>query len=274
MANRKLPFGYTLCDGQIIIDEKETATVIQIFEYYENGLSFLRIAEILNTQDTLYADSTREWNKNMIARILQDVRYIGGADYPAIIDKLTFEKAQTQRAKKCDTASTAIKIKSSIPVQCAECGTTLKISKQGKWYCSKCKQYVRDLMPSETESMAVKIAIYMKTHIEEIQVSKERTHNAEIQELLLQWDQCQYELNFDTEKAKSIAFRLAEVQLQAVSSKDYESKRIQYILENSEPNVVTVSEIAEAILLHNTGKVKLKLKNGQVYEGRKNICQN
>lgn len=274
MANRKLPFGYTFRDGQIVIDEKETAAVIRIFEYYENGLSFLRIAEILNTQDTLYADSMREWNKNMIARILQDVRYIGGADYPAIIDKSAFEKVQTQRARKCDTASTAIKIKSSIPVQCAECGTTLKISKQGKWYCSKCKQYVRDLMPSETESMAVKIAIYMKTHIEEIQVSKERTHNAEIQELLMQWDQCQYELNLDTEKAKSIAFRLAEAQIQAVSAKEYESMRLQHILEKSEPDIVTIREIAEAILLHNTGKVKLKLKNGQVYEGRKNICQN
>ena len=274
MANRKLPFGYTFRDGQIVIDEKETAAVIRIFEYYENGLSFLRIAEILNAQDVFYADSTRKWNKNMVARILQDVRYIGEADYPAIIDKSTFEKAQTQRAKKCDAASTAIKIKPSISVQCAECGTTLKISKQGKWYCSKCKQYIKYLMPSDTESIAVQIAIYMKTHIEEIQVSKERTHNAEIQELLLQWDQCQYELNFDTEKAKDIVFRLAEARFQAVSSKDYGSKRIQHILENSEPDIVTVKGIAEAILLHNTGKIKLKLKNGQVYEGRENICQN
>ena len=78
----------------------------------------------------------------------------------------------------------------------------------------------------------------------------------------------------ETEKAKSIAFRLAEARLQAVSSQDYESKRIQYILENSEPDVVTIREIAEAIFLHNTGKVKLKLKNGQIYEGRENICQN
>lgn len=274
MANRKLPFGYTFLNGQIVVDEEESSAVIRIFECYEDGLSFLRIAEILNTQDTLYADPTRKWNKNMVARILQDVRYVGKANYPGIIDESTFEKVQTQRAKKCDAVSTATKIKLSIPVLCAECGTTLKISKQGKWYCPKCKQYVRNLMPSETESMAVKVAIYMKTHIEEIQVQKERTHNAEIQELLLQWDQCQYELNFDTEKAKSIAFRLAEARLQAVSSQDYESKRIQYILENSEPDVVTIREIAEAILLHNTGKVKLKLKNGQIYEGRENICQN
>ena len=274
MANRKLPFGYTFRDGQVIVDERETAAVIQIFECYEDGLSFLRIAEILNTQDTLYADPTRKWNKNMVARILQDVRYVGKANYPGIIDESTFEKVQAQRAMKCDTASVAMKKKPSIPVLCAECGTTLKISKQGKWYCSGCKQYVRHLMPSETGSVAVQIVIYMKTHIEEIQVQKERTHNAEIQELLLQWDQCQYELNFDTEKAKSIAFRLAEARFQTISSKDYESKRIQYILENSEPNVVIIREIAEAILLHNTGKVKLQLKNGQVYEGRENICQN
>lgn len=274
MANRKLPFGYTFFDGQIVVDEKETATVIQVFEYYEKGLSFLKIAEILNTQGTPYADSTRKWNKNMIARILQDVRYIGEANYPTIIDKSAFEKAQTQRAKKCDTVSAAIKIKQNIPVLCAECGTTLKISKQGKWYCSCCKQYVRNLMPSETESLAVQVAIYMKTHIEEITVQKERTHNVEIQQLLIQWDQCQHELNFDTERAKNIAFRLAEARFQSVSSNDYESMRIQHILEKSEPDIVTLREIAEAIFLHNTGKVKLKLKNGQVYEGRKNICQN
>ena len=274
MANRKLPFGYTFLDGQIVVDEEESSAVIRIFEYYEKGLSFLKIAEILNTQDTLYADSTRKWNKNMIARILQDVRYVGEANYPGIIDKSAFEKAQTQRAMKCDAASVAMKKKPSIPVLCAECGSTLKISKQGKWYCSKCKQYVRHLIPSETEGMAVQIAIYMKTHIEEIQVPKERTHNAEIQERLLQWDQCQYELNFDTEKAKNIAFRLAEARFQSVSSNDYESMRIQHILEKSEPDIVTIREIAEAILLHNTGKIKLKLKNWQVYEGRENICQN
>lgn len=274
MANRKLPFGYTFRDGQVVVDEKETAAVIRIFECYEKGLSFLKIAEILNTQDTLYADSTRKWNKNMIARILQDERYIGEADYPTIIDKAAFEKVQTKRAKKCDAASAPMRTRPNIPVLCAECGTTLKISKQGKWYCSCCKQYVRNLMPSDTESVAVQVAIYMKTHIEEIIVPKERTHNVEIQQLLLQWDQCQYELNFDTEKAKNIAFRLAEVRFQSVSSKDYESMRIQHILEKSDPDTVTIREIVEAILLHDTGEVKLKLKNGQVYEGRENICQN
>ena len=45
-------------------------------------------------------DGDKQWNKNMIARILPDYRYCGDRGYPEIIDEVTFQKAAEKRKKK------------------------------------------------------------------------------------------------------------------------------------------------------------------------------
>ena len=98
-ANRKLPFGYAMRMGKICIQEQEAGLVKEIFSDYIRGVSFLRLTEKLNSQPVAYNPQTR-WNKNMVARILEDKRYVGEKDFPLIIEQDLMNAALAKRAAK------------------------------------------------------------------------------------------------------------------------------------------------------------------------------
>ena len=98
-ANRKLPFGYAMQMGGICIQEQEAGLVKEIFSDYIRGASFLQITEKLNSQPVAYNPQTR-WNKNMVARILEDKRYVGEKDFPLIIEQDLMNAALAKRAAK------------------------------------------------------------------------------------------------------------------------------------------------------------------------------
>ena len=74
MGNRKQPFGYKMEFGEIVPQPQEAETVRSIYLQYLAGVSFKQLAEQLQTEDVPY-DEDKSWNKNMVARILEDDRY-------------------------------------------------------------------------------------------------------------------------------------------------------------------------------------------------------
>ena len=103
--NRKLPFGYTMEYGQVVICPEERKWVEDIFSQYTSGASFGDIAEYMGRSGTPYEQS-KVWNKNMIARMLGDSRYIGEKGVPAIITPETFEQAASLRKARGGTPRT------------------------------------------------------------------------------------------------------------------------------------------------------------------------
>ena len=91
-TNRKLPFGYRMEFGRIAIHLEEANWVQHIFTQYNQGVSFQGITDKMRNSGMPY-DGDKQWNKNMIARILPDYRYCGDRGYPEIIDEVTFQKA-------------------------------------------------------------------------------------------------------------------------------------------------------------------------------------
>lgn len=79
MGNRKQPFGYKITMGEVVIHKEEANVVQQIFKQYLMGESLQIIADVLREQGVVYDDG-RSWNKNTIARILEDERYAGKRD--------------------------------------------------------------------------------------------------------------------------------------------------------------------------------------------------
>ena len=73
MANRKLPFGYCMQNGQICVADAEAEIVRMIFTSYAEGNSYETLAEWLNDGRHIYFPG-KQWNKNTLARILQDER--------------------------------------------------------------------------------------------------------------------------------------------------------------------------------------------------------
>lgn len=98
MKNRKLPFGYEMRMGKMCVKEQESALVKQIFQRYSEGDSYNQIVGILSNQPIPYRKNDQPWNKNMVARILQDERYTGTKEFPLVIDLGLFQEVQRKRS--------------------------------------------------------------------------------------------------------------------------------------------------------------------------------
>ena len=99
MGNRKLPFGYQIKLGEVVVNPDEAKLVDDIFRWYISGDSYGILVKKLREQPIPY-DAGKLWNKNMVARILEDKRYIGTEDFPTIISSETLASAKKKRCAK------------------------------------------------------------------------------------------------------------------------------------------------------------------------------
>ena len=83
-TKRKLPFGYKMESGRVVIDSVEKSWVLHLFSRYNMGISIRELTEFMNNTAVSY-DLGKPWNKNMVARILADTRYLGDSGFPVLI---------------------------------------------------------------------------------------------------------------------------------------------------------------------------------------------
>lgn len=93
MANRYIPFGYEIIDAEVVIIEREAEVVRNVFSLYVQGNSLKNISDRLNMLPISYAGDGRQWDKNIVKRILENKKYAGDKDYPVIIPPETAELA-------------------------------------------------------------------------------------------------------------------------------------------------------------------------------------
>ena len=109
MGNRKQPFGYRMKMGEVVLHAQEAKLVEYIFQQYLSGASFNILVAQLREQPIPY-DEGKLWNKNMVARILEDHRYTGEGAYPVIIDQETLRRVLEKRsAKQAPAQKTEVK---------------------------------------------------------------------------------------------------------------------------------------------------------------------
>ena len=84
---RYFPFGYRMAGGKIEIVPEEAELLHKIAAHYLEGCSLLRLADMADQSGTRYSENADGWNKNMIARILDDVRYWNGNQCPPIFSR-------------------------------------------------------------------------------------------------------------------------------------------------------------------------------------------
>lgn len=147
--NRNFPFGYCMKNGIIQTEPNEAEAVKRIFSEYLNGLSFLKIAELMKSEKIRYFPDSDYWNKNMVKRIIENEKYLGKSDFPQIIDTETFSKANENRLKKASSLSLIPSDLQEIRklAYCAECGEKLKRiggnTRSEKWDCKnpECEKF-------------------------------------------------------------------------------------------------------------------------------------
>lgn len=85
-----VPYGYTITEGIVTVDEKAADQVRVFFEKNISGLSLAVAGEQAGIEKT----------HSSMGLILKNVHYLGNDVYPAIIDKETFDKAEEVRSKR------------------------------------------------------------------------------------------------------------------------------------------------------------------------------
>ena len=151
---RSLPFGYSIANGRIVIDNAEAEVIREIFDEYTAGASMKTLAERLTASQTPYLEKRTEWNKNLIARILQNERYTGKGEFSQIVTEETFLLANSQ--KKNRTTYTRKPDRCLIDIlqqriRCEQCGDPMiygaaqRYGTQSAWRCTNpsCKNKVQ-----------------------------------------------------------------------------------------------------------------------------------
>lgn len=270
MANRKLPFGYRIRDGQIQIAVDEAETVRMIFDRYIAGISYDRLAGELNGHDVPYAPDKR-WNKNMVARILQDGRYLGGSTYPQIVTQESFRRARAAKPDVSGTRSCAEIKDIRILARCGLCHGPMQRTRKNYWLCPHCMESPASIQDDHLIQCVDRLLRRLCEHPDAITLSPAVPADNEV--ILCAQDSFNQEMDkpeFDEGAAKSKAIALASAQFNALDSSDYETMRIQYILGQSEPcdglDTSLLRQIVSAVLIYPTGEVSLRLKNNQIVE--------
>ena len=145
LKNRYIPYGYTMENGDIVIEQSEAKIIRYIFETYIAGATLKDIADRLTAQQVVYSEKKTEWNKARVMRILDNVKYLGDDTFPQIIDEGLFaeaarQKTARQRTTPADTEQEIHVLKGYIV--CGKCGCVMKRRVERKckykerWYCS------------------------------------------------------------------------------------------------------------------------------------------
>ncbi len=271
MANRKLPFGYCLRNGQVQEETTEAEMVRLIFRRYGEGASYGTLADELSALGCAYAPG-RPWNKNMVARILQDGRYLGNAEYPPLLPPELFDQAQSARPDVSGRLECPEIKDIRALARCAQCGEPMRRMRKNYWYCSNCMASPGKIKDEALILCVERLLRGLRGHPETI-VPAPATEG-ENEAVQTAQDLLAHELErseFDEAAAKAQAVALASARFDALGSGDYEAMRLRHLLGGAEPggglDAALLRQVAAAVLIHPSGAVSLKLKNGQAIGG-------
>lgn len=242
MGNRKLPFGYQMTMGEIVLHPAEAELVEEIFRRYAGGVSLNEVAAMLCQQEVPYYKD-RLWNKNMVARILEDERYIGAKEYPQIIMPEQFQAVSDKRRQKSalpqkTPAQKALRTLCGVPV-------TERIEQSVISLLNRLIETPDQIRCPSNKPMSMPKA------------------QAELDALLDQQP-------VDENRAKCLIFQTASEQYEAIGNQEYETQRLRRMFTNAEKLNELNAELLRstvAEVLVTSKSVKLRLKNGQMIGG-------
>lgn len=240
MGNRKQPFGYHIRNGKITINAVEADVVKSIFAEYLRGASFNEITNEMKNQAVPY-DTDKLWNKNMVARILGDRRYVGDNAYPQIISEADFATAAAMRNGKFmpDIRTDAQKLLRKL-----------------------CNQ-----KPDELIEQQVLCILNKLTKNPDLIQPRVENVSADTADLQNEFEALLTVQPLDEKRAKELIFSIANTQYNAIDNSEYETKRLRRMFTKTDTmqaldaNVLR-SSVSEVLVTQLN--IELRLKNGQI----------
>lgn len=281
MKNRRFPYGYEMQNGLIVICLKEVDTVKQIFSQYLNGENLKNIAERLTENQIEFLPGEYNWNKSRIKRMIEDKRYIGGDNYPAIIDKDTFQRANVEknnRIRNINPVITAEKKLLTNKVICADCGRRLlhntdsRLKNSEKWFCKNegCKfsvyMTVAELEHEITEILNLLISTPKITEYKGTDIQAEPS--LEIIRMENEIERQFESIDFDKNEIQNMILQCATKKYDAYKGVRHITERLIADFEQSSPlssfNTGLFDRTVSAVVIDKDKKVSLKLKNNKI----------
>ena len=281
MKNRRFPYGYEMQNGVIVIHLKEANIVKQIFSQYLNGENLKNVAERLTENQIEFLPGEYNWNKSRIKRMIEDKRYIGADNYPAIIDEDTFKKANAEknnRIRNINPVITAEKKLLTNKVICSNCGRRLfhntdsRLKNSEKWFCKNegCKfsvyMTVAELEHEITEILNLLISTPKITEYEETDIQAEPS--LEIIRMENEIERQLESIDFDKNEIQNMILQCATKKYDAYKGVRHITDRLKADFEQSSPlsafNTRLFDRTVSAITIDKDKKVCLKLKNNKI----------
>lgn len=274
--NRKQPFGYGVLEGVVCSIPAEAEMVQEIYRLYIKGMSIVQIAKVMTARGVPYRQGVPEWNKNMVARILDDSRYTGQLPYPAILEQKIFDQAYKLRQKNRPRQLANQEIRwIRAKVSCAQCGARLirKTDKRRRgtiWCCPQCAMTTRPVLDDELVQL---ITNKLVAAVDEPESPKKPEPRSQItmQELCLrrEFDWTLYAPQPDSEQLLALSKKIAtEAYQRSQCSHAWLTAQIHNLLLAWQPDTPLEQGMFEAvvskILLTAEASVQIQLTNQQV----------
>lgn len=276
MANRMISYGYGIKDGTLSVMDAEAVIVKRIFAEYIDGKLLQDIADELTREQVEFYMGNCVWNKNRIARIIDNEKYIGAEGYPQIIDDDDFVYAgqlkEEKGAKKIRFDETIEYLRNN-KITCSQCGAPMKrISKwrsREKWMCRQgCKNeiYIAD----NNIFGGINAILYQITQNPDCvrPVDEEKKPNMEIRRRMSEINRLFSSSNPTFTVGKKTIFSLAELKFELGNDKTPDIYTDMLIADT--PNELMKDKISKAfiekyfdkICVDEQGYIKIRFING------------
>ena len=265
--NRTIPYGYQIRNGSVVLHEEESEIVRRIYYDYAEGKSYKVIADSLTLEGVRYMPDKPTWNKNMVARILQNESYNGSGKYPAIVSEKLSRQSECAKRQSVQTISPELKAIKPM-MRCGICGGKIQRRVERRtvqrWYCENSMEHIStDLDDARVMGLILALQHNLSGSILE-QILPTKTLSFEVVKLQKEIDRL---LNTTGESIANIQSKMLELTNLQYSLCDDTHHIEQSILEKlgDTPDILQpklLSQLTESISLIHTHIKGITLKNG------------
>ena len=276
--NRYLPFGYHIQTGVLCIHEAEAAVVRQVFEDYQAGMSYRRIAESLTAQGISYIENRTDWNKHMVKRMLENSRYCGRDDFPPILPADTFGAVAALIGQKSHGEPLSEELGSiRSKAVCGACGAKYERDGRNKKYETWCCSAEGRITPKRITDQAmldsvkaILNAVISEPPLLELPSPHRENYSLDVARTENQINRELEKSEVDSEYIKLLIFGCAAAKYEACADTEpeYLTRRLLTIFEQEKPldafSIRLFRDTVKNVIVDADGSLWLKMINGKL----------
>lgn len=276
MTNRYTPFGYGVEHGAVITIQEEVVELRGIFQSYVSGKSLKKIAEELAERKVPYLPGKCQWNKNRVARLLCDSRYVGADAFPAVISQEEFQHAQAVRGQNSTQKNCVherVISEAAVPILCGCCGSPAmrrqdrRTAYKQKWVCTNRQCGKHYLITDERLNHMIK-ELLTQADIETLDSAP--ANSSELNRLENEIARLMEQAQPDGEALRTMILETAAKKYEAASHGRHITDRLRTDLQKANlSDFITrqqIMSIAKQITLLSDDAIQITLMNDQVIE--------